>query len=178
VPAVTRLLLSGLLALGALAVSACGNESDGVFDAEAFPFTFEYPDGFEETDEVDFNQQLGAEPEASAAVALDEADAIAVQSYALEVAIDRSNLDVARREIDSLVRQADPDLASEPTEIAGRPALTVDVLEVPTIAGAESRLRFVFDGDREYLFNCQSTPEHREEVEAACDQALETLRFD
>ena len=33
----------------------------------------------------------------------------------------------------------------------------------------------LFEGDQEYLINCQSTPEGRPEIDAACDLMLETL---
>ena len=33
----------------------------------------------------------------------------------------------------------------------------------------------VFDGDKEYFINCQSVPDGREELDEACDRAIETL---
>ena len=42
-----RLLLSVALSAIALALVACGSESDGTFDHEGFPFTFEYPADFD-----------------------------------------------------------------------------------------------------------------------------------
>ena len=38
-----------------------------------------------------------------------------------------------------------------------------------------SRLFVLFDGQVEYFFNCQSTPESRAEIDGACNQALGTL---
>lgn len=38
----------------------------------------------------------------------------------------------------------------------------------------ESRLVALFEGDQEYLLNCQSTPDEREQVDEACEQMLET----
>ena len=46
---------------------------------------------------------------------------------------------------------------------------------MPSIEDGESRFTVLFDGDQEYLINCQSTPEHRDEVDEACDEALATL---
>lgn len=38
-------------------------------------------------------------------------------------------------------------------------------------SGAVSRLYVLFDGQVEYFFNCQSTPEARPELDGACDGA-------
>ena len=166
------------LALAAVALAACGNESDGVFDVEGFPFTFEYPDDFEETDELDFVEELGASAEQSAAVGIDEEDGLFVQRFTLKIAIDESNLNLAKREIDRLLGEVAPDASAQPTEVAGLPALTADEVSVPSVEDGESRLTFFFDGDQEYLLNCQSTPDQRATVEEACDLALETLTLD
>lgn len=164
-----------LLALGALSLASCGNESDGVFDVEGFPFTFEYPDDFEETGDVSFDQQLGASADESAVVGIDDENGIALQRFTLEIAIDESNLNLAKREIDQLIQQVAPDASSQPSQIAGLPALTADKVSIPSVEGGESRLTFFFDGDQEYLINCQSTPDHRSEIDEACELALETL---
>ncbi len=41
--------------------------------------------------------------------------------------------------------------------------------------GGTTRATLVFDGRTEYLFTCKSTEAHSEEINAACDVALETL---
>ena len=166
------------LALATVALASCGNESDGVFDVEGFPFTFEYPDEFEETEDLSFDQELGASADQSAAVGLDDEDGIFVQRFTTEIAIDASNLNLARREIDGLIRQVSPDASSEAAEVAGLPALTADEVTIPSVEGGESSLTFFFDGNQEYLINCQSTPDHRAEIDAACEMALETLTLE
>jgi len=50
-------------------------------------------------------------------------------------------------------------------------------VSVPGTEDARSDFTFIFDGDIEYLLNCQSTSEHADEIEAACRQALDTLAF-
>lgn len=160
------------------ALASCGNESDGVFEHEGFPFTFEYPDDFEETDDVTVGEELGVAADESAAIGIEENDLIAVQSFTLQAEVDQSNLDLAKREVDGLVRQLDPDASTQPTEVAGLPALSAENVIVPGLEGGESRLTIIFDGDTEYVFNCQSTPERRAEVDEACDLALETLEFE
>jgi hypothetical protein len=163
---------------GALAFGGCGDDSDGTFERDDFPFTFEYPDGFEERDDITVDQNLGANADQTVAVATDEHDLIMVQRFTLSVPVDEKNFGAAKKEIDGLLGQVDPDATTEPTEIAGLPALTVDDVAVSSIDGAESDLTILFDGDQEYLINCQSTPDAREEVEMACGMAVGTLELD
>jgi hypothetical protein len=168
-----------VLVLGAvLGLSACGGDdegSDGTFDRDEFPFTFEYPESFEESEDVTLDVSLGSQADATAAVGLDEDNAILVERFTLNRAVDESNLDVAKREIDALLKQVDPAATSEETEVAGLPALTFESLEIPSVEEGESRLAIVFDGDQEYYLNCQSTPAERAQVDEACDLALESF---
>ena len=171
-----RRFLAVPIALAALVVGCGDDESEGgTFDREEFPFTFSYPAGFEVTDEVSLQQTLGAEADETAAVGLDEDDVLIVQSFTLNVAIDESNLELAKREIDGLIQQVDPAADSSKTEVAGLPALELDGVPVPSVEDAESRLNVIFDGDQEYFLNCQSTSENRDEIAEACDLALATF---
>jgi len=173
-----RSALAAPLLLSALALSACGGDDDGgTFDREEFPFTFDYPDGFEVTEDVTVDQALGAQADETAAVGLDDDNILLVQRFTLNLEIDESNLELAKREIDALAQQADPDAAAEETEVAGLPALELDGIEVPTVDEGTSSLTIIFDGDQEYYLNCQSTPDHREEVDEACALALETFEL-
>jgi hypothetical protein len=176
-----RVALASLLVLGAIGLPVCDeaeNGSDGLFAREEFPFTFEYPDGFEEDEDVSIDAELGAEPEATAAVASGENNAILVQRFTLNFPIGESNLQLAEREFNRLLAYIDPEATFSRTRIAGLPALQTAVLDVPSIAGAESRLTVLFDGDREYFINCQWTGDGRAEVEQACEMALETFSLD
>ena len=177
--------LAAALAALVLALAGCGGDDDGAngdsvatFDVEGFPVHFQYPGGFTLSEDVSFDQSLGGNADDSAAVGLDDDSGIIVQRFTLRIAVDQKNLDLVQEEIDGLIAQVDPGAASQPTTIAGLPALTADALAVSSIEGGESRLTFVFDGDQEYLLNCQSTPETRSEIADACDQALSTLSVD
>ena len=92
--------------------------------------------------------------------------------------VDRSNLGAAKRQFDNLFRQLDPTVSAQASEVAGLPALTIDAVDIPSVAGGQSRFVAFFDGDQEYLLNCQSTPDNRDDIEQACDMALETLTLD
>ena len=162
-----------LLVLGAAAFG-CGEESEGVFDEEAFPFTFEYPSDFEESGDPTVGQQLGVDADETAAIGLDDDNGILVQTFTLQAEVDESNLDEAKQEIDALVRQVTPGVSSTTDTVAGLPALTVSELPIPSIEDGQSRLVIVFDGDQQYFLNCQSTTE-RAAIEEACDQAVETF---
>ena len=168
-----------ILTAAALAFAGCGEDddaSDGTFQSDAFPLTFSYPDGFEETTDVTLDTQVGLPPDSTAAVALDADNSILLQRFTLPDEVTDRNFDKPKAAIEGLVRQIDPDApAPAESEIAGLRALTVDEVALDVPADGVSRLIVLFDGDQEYLINCQSTPESRDELDAACDQAIETL---
>jgi hypothetical protein len=158
------------------AFAACGDDGNGnaTFEREGFPFTFEYPDSFELREDVTVGETLGGESDDRVAVASDDDNMIVVERFTLNVEVDESNLDQAKQEVDQLFQQVDPSAESQPGEIAGLPSLSLDAIAVPTPDG-ESRITVLFEGGQEYSLTCQSTPEGRPEVEAACDLMLETL---
>jgi hypothetical protein len=162
----------------ALFFAACADEDDGggdaTFEREGFPFTFEYPASFELAEDVTLAQTLGGESDEAVALGSDDDDGIVVERFTLNVEVDESNLDQAKQEFDQLFQQVDPSAETQPGEIAGLPSLSLDAIALPT-PERESRITVLFDGDQEYLINCQSTPEGRPEIEAACDLVLETL---
>ena len=167
-------LLTAVMA--ALALGACGGEEDTRFEAKGFGITFDYPEGFDESDDVTINEQQGSQAQESRAVGLDEDNGIIVQRYKLQERISKDNLDLAKAEFDVLVAGLSPDAAEgETSEVAGLPALRYSNVPVRSVKGGQSRLIVVFDGATEYLINCQSTPEKRSEIDEACDQAVETL---
>ena len=166
-------------ALAVLTIGACGGtegESDGTFDRASFPFTFAYPDDFTETTDVTLEQQLGTAADETIGIALDNDNAILVQRFTLQREVGEKDLPLAQREFDRILAAADPDIApGRKGDVAGFPSLSYDAIGVPEPEGAESRVTFLFDGDQEYAINCQSAPDDREELEAACDMALGTL---
>lgn len=167
-----------VLLVFALGVGACGGEEDTRFEAKGFGITFDYPEGFEESDDVTINEQQGSEAKESRAVGLDEDNGIIVQRYSLQQNITKDNLDLAKAEFDALVAGLSPDAAKgATTEVAGLPALRYDKVPVGSVEKGESRLIVVFDGATEYLINCQSTPDKRSEINEACDQAVDTLEL-
>jgi hypothetical protein len=178
----TRLSVAATIVIcAAPAFAACGDDDgDGgsgnaTFEREGFPFTFEYPDSFVLREDLTVAQTVGAEADDRVLLALDDDNGIVVERYTLNVEVDESNLDQVKQELDQGFQQVDPSAESQPGEIAGLPSLSLDAIAVPTPEGGESRYTVLFEGDQEYLLNCQSTPAARPEIEAACDLALETL---
>jgi hypothetical protein len=174
--------------LGVVAVAAsitpvgivgCGGDDDdselATFDRDSFPFTFEYPDGFEFTEDVRLSQTLGGGADESVGIAMNEDNGLFIQRYTLNVEVNQANLGVVKQEADGLFQQVDPDAQGAEGEIAGFPSLTYDAVTVTTPENGESRLIVLFEGDQEYLINCQSTPDGRDEIEQACDLAVDTL---
>ncbi len=170
-------------ALAALTLAACGGGDDeesggdaNRFEEAGFAISFEYPDGFEVSDDVTLTEQEGSQAQETKAVGLDSENGIIVQRYGLKTAIDAEKLDLAKEEFDRLVATLAPEAAEgKKTEVGGFPALSYPSVPVTEPANAESRLYVLFDGRTEYLINCQSTPNKRSEVEEACDLAVETL---
>jgi hypothetical protein len=155
-----------------------GAESNEQFDADGIDLTFEYPEDLQARDEIEFSRSAGSAATATGGVGIDEANVIAVQRFDLETEVTKGNLNRVKREADTLFSQLAGDRADgERTTIAGLPALEYEIdLEEP--ADASTRAIAIFDGDVEYLMNCQSTPDRAEQIAAACDLALETLELE
>ena len=178
-----RVVAAGLAVLAAaVALGACGGGSDtnssepATFQNGAYPFTFEYPNSFQLSENVTLNQNLGGQTENNMALALDNSDGIILQKANLNVAVTKANLDAAKRQFDALVAKVAPNASGKPTEVGGFPALEYGSIPVSSIPDGESVITFLFQDQNEYVINCQSTPDHRSEIDAACDQALSTLR--
>lgn len=163
------------LCLGCGGQAAPEDAGPATFENPDFGITFEYPSSFETVDDLTFNRAAGSAAQATAGVALDESNLLGLQRFENPFAVTDENLDEVVPEADMLFSQ----LAGEPvkgieTEVAGLPAIEYDIpLQEPE--EGETRVTVFFDGETQYLLNCQSTPEQREAVEAACDMALETL---
>lgn len=175
-------LLSAAALLAAVLLLGCGSsdsdsDDSSTFDDEAYPFTFEYPADWSESDDVTLDQQLGNSGEDTRAVGLDDTNGIILQTFQLATEVDDNNIDLAQKELDRLIAQIDSEATSTVGDTAGLPSVTFDSVAVPDPEGAESKIVAIFDGDKEYMINCQSTEDHRDDVAEGCDQALETIEL-
>ena len=165
----------------AAALVGCGSDGDGTarFDESGFDITFEYPDEMNEADNVTIASGAGSSAKATAGIGYGEKntrDVIIVQRYDLRVPIEADNLERAKAELDPVVAQISPGAPKGDTgEIRGFPSIDYRNLDVRQIDGAETRLIALFDGDVEYLLNCQSTPKRKADIAKACQQALDTV---
>ena len=173
-------LAAALAVVLAAPLAGCGSDDDGggdvaTFDEEGFPFTFEYPSDLEQSDDPEFAGNLGAAADESLGFGIDGQNAIILQRFTLSTEVDEGNLDLAEREFDSLLASVDPEATGESGEIAGFPSLTYEDVSIPDPPEAVSDFYILFEGDQEYVINCQSTPEERETIDDACVQALDSL---
>ena len=168
-----------LLALSVAAAAAgCGGDSgNGIetFDEEGFAITFEHPDSFEEIDDVTIASTAGAASKSTSARGLDDRNLILVSRYDLRATVGEENLAAVKAEVDEVVSQAaDQELSGTEIEFGGLPGFEYS-FDLDTEPPVRSRFVVLFDGSTEYTLNCQSTVERRDEIEPACQQALDTL---
>jgi hypothetical protein len=173
-----RAIVVAVAALGIALLAGCGDSGDdaATFQDPAVPVTFEYPSSLQSTDDPTIAAMAGGGAAFTRALALDDDNVIAVQTYDLNVSITEDNLDQAKAELDPIVGQiADGPASGEQVEFAGLPGFDYQIDISPPTDG-QSRLVFLFSGTTEVEINCQSTPEKRAEISEICDQVLSTLK--
>ncbi|MBA2256563.1 MAG: hypothetical protein H0W05_05060 [Thermoleophilaceae bacterium] len=151
-----------------------GAETNETFSEEGFDITFEYPEEFEVLEDVQFSRSAGVEAGATTGVGLDGTNLLAVQRFDLNMEVSDQNFATVKSEADRVFSQAAGEqVTGEEIEVAGLPALEYAVT-VDEAEDIQTRAVAVFDGNTEYLLNCQSGADQRELILAACDLALET----
>jgi hypothetical protein len=167
-----------LLLVTAALLSGCGSSGDdtATFEEDGFDISFEYPAEMKEASNVPVASGAGGAAKATAGIGYDKRDVIIVQRYDLNRVVDEDNLGSVKSELDRLVAQISPGAgAGDAGTTSGFPSIDYRGLAVRSIEDAESRLVALFDGDVQYLVNCQSTPGRRADVEKACEQVLRTV---
>jgi hypothetical protein len=172
---VSRRWTAALALVALVFVAACGSDEPETFDEEGFAITFEYPGDFERTTDVDTARGEGT-PEATVALAKSEDNAIFVQRYGLNKEVTPGDAEAVKRELDRVLsRLAGTDVTGRRIDVGGPVAFRYEVERLREPEDGRSTIVAVFDGDKEYFINCQSVPDGREELEEACDRAIETL---
>ncbi|MGI8593418.1 MAG: hypothetical protein ACR2ML_03460 [Solirubrobacteraceae bacterium] len=176
-----RRLTVGFTLLALAVVAGCESTSTEKEGPATFkptsdlPLTFTYPKKLKRDDSPEFSVGEGS-PKAAVALGLDDVNAVIISRYDIGVAIDRDNLAQARSELDGSVKRLFRGRArGTRVKRGGLPGFEYRV-PIAKPVKARSVLTFLFDGRREYELNCQSTPEHRQELLRACDQILQTLK--
>lgn len=171
----TRWLLLPLLACAILMPAACGSSDPEMFDEEGFAITFEYPGDFERTTDVNAERGVG-EAEESVALAMSEDNAIFVQRYDLGESVTPANVKSVKRQLDKVLsRLAGTEVSGKQIDAGGLLAFRYEIDKLQQPEDGRSTIVAVFDGDTEYFINCQSVPDGREELDEACERAIETL---
>jgi hypothetical protein len=169
------LFLAGLVLAAAFAVAGCGGYGDKTFDVDQIGVKFKYSPSFHTIEDINFGQSAGAKAAAQAGVALDKVNAIILSRYDLNVTIDKDNLAKFKGEVDQVISQlAGHRVSGREVEYGGLPGYEY-VIDVKNPPQGQSRMAVLFDQATEYLINCQSTPSDRDEIEAGCRKALDTL---
>ena len=147
------------------------------FRDPAFGITFKYPKTYEVLHDVSFSRSAGNEAVATAAVGADKKNRLAVQRFELNQEVTKRNLDAVQPEADAVFSEiAGEAITGVEVSAGGLPGLEYFLADLDRPPGGQTRATALFDGSTQYLLNCQSTPEERAAVQAACDRALETLR--
>jgi hypothetical protein len=167
-----------LTALAAIALAGCGGDGSGTatFDVDGFAIVFEHPIDLREIEDVPFASAAGSDSTATEARGLDERNLILVSRYDLDMSVTRAKLSAVKAELDEVVSRATgQDLSGTRIEIGGLPGYEYD-FDLDSVPPVTSRLLVLFHHDAEYTLNCQWTAERRRDIEAACRQAVATLR--
>lgn len=170
-----------LTLLTAVALAAgCGGGGDGdagsqTFDESEFGITFEYPDEFEQEDDITISSSAGGSSTARKGIKLGKYDVIVITRFNLNFAVTEANLARVKPEVDQVVSQAaDSKVSGEQIEFGGLPGYEYE-FDITEPTDAQSRFVVLFDGKTEYTINCQSTEEKRAELNEGCRMVLETL---
>jgi hypothetical protein len=160
---------------GGSASSAEETSSAAQFDRRGFDITFEYPRDFAPDDNLRFASTTGEGHAASTAIGLDRENVIVVSRYDLLRPVTAENVLDVKAEVDGVITKlAGKQHSGRLIEYGGLPGYAYNVRLSAPPKGL-SRVYVLFDGDVEYFLNCQSTPDVRYVLDAACQQALATL---
>ncbi len=93
------------------------------------------------------------------------------------MAVTSANLPDVMPALDGVVSEsAGKPVSGSVIAVGGFPAALYDGVELQDPPSGQTRVVFMFEGDIEYSIHCQSTPDRRQELIAACDQVMATLQ--
>ena len=154
---------------------ACGSSDPKMFDEEGFAITFEYPGDFERTTDVNAEEGVGR-AQKSVALAMSEDNAIFVQRYRLGRTVTAGDAAAVKEQLDKVLSGlAGTEVNGRRIDAGGLLAFRYEIEKLQKPEDGRSTIVAVFDGDTEYFINCQSVPDGREELEEACEMAIDTL---
>jgi hypothetical protein len=158
------------------AVGAALRSDTRIFKRRGFGITFTYPAYLWDSPELDFGGTAGAADTARAGIGINKANVILVNRYDLRRAVTQENLAGVKWEVDGVIKSlAGRPVPGKRVEYGGLPGYAY-LVPLTEPSDGVSRVFVLFDRKVEYFFNCQSTPETRDQLDGACDQALKTLQ--
>ncbi len=169
--------------LGAIAaLAACGGDESAsaeprTFSDDRYPFTFTYPGDLESTDDIT-NTSGDPAGKSSTGLMFDSDNVLVVTRYStLDAEVTASDMPGAIAELDMVISELTGNpISGTLVDVGGFPGVLYDNVEIPQPPSGRTRMVFLFEGDAQYSIHCQSTPDLRQQVTAACDQAMSTLR--
>ena len=169
------MLVAGAVVL-ALGVAACGGGSGGArVTGIGFGITFNMPKQFAIAGSVDIGVSAGAQPAARIAVGIDNDNLIIFSRYDLRITVTKDKLSMVKAEVDKVIAQlAHKPVNGREVEYGGMPGYEY-LIALRTPVNGVSRMAVLFDNKIEYLVNCQSTPNHRDDVDSGCQTVLGSL---
>ena len=173
-PSCARLLALSLL----LALAGCGGGggSDSgakTFSAPDVAFTFEIPDGLTQTNQDDGKVLARVSPDPS-----DVNSAVKVRQASAQELPTSAYLDQFRRQFQQQVGRVDKAMERHSDIEMG--VLSFD--QPVTLKGQRTRVNsksyFFTGGGKTWQMECVSTSEHKAKIDAACRQAIDTIKFE
>jgi hypothetical protein len=167
------------MVLAVAVLGGCGSSDDEPksFDEDGFGITFEYPGDLQRTEDVNLSQSAG-NAQKTVALATSEDNAIFVQRYGLNRSVGAGDAAMVRKELDQVLgRLSGSPVEGKRIDVGGPLSFRYEIDHLDTPKDGRSTIVVTFDGDTEYFINCQSVPDGRDELEKACDQAIDTLQL-
>lgn len=168
-----RLPIAAIAVLAALTVAGCeasvSTGDDKTLDKADIAFTFDYPGDWSEK-KVDVATTKG---KVRALVGIDENNLIAVRQFAPKAS---TTADTKAATVSFATQNGVPASAVTVAKHAGIEMAQFDT--ATTVDGtATANSEYVFPaGGATWQLECQSTPDHTDDVRKACDMALDTIK--
>lgn len=175
-------LAAAVLAVAALAIGGCGGGGEERFATPTYPFSFDYPDDWKISRNVDFSFGSANAERQLAAIYRQPYDQVTISQYKLRKTLPEGT-NGNRREVDTVVErlteQADGTSSEgKEVEFGGVPGYQyVTEYATPDEKMLQNTLTFLFKGRDEFLIICQSSEPNREKLNEGCNQILDTIQF-
>jgi hypothetical protein len=174
----TRILTSTAPLFAVLVlVAGCSSSPDEpkTFHEDGFAVTFKYPRELERSTDVTFAHSVGPEAE-TVALAKSEDNLIAVQRFALSRPVAEEDADALRQQLDKMIgRLSGAPADGKRIDAGGLMAFRYEIEQLETPEDGRSTIIALFDRATEYVINCQSVPDGRDELARACERVIDTL---